>query len=196
MTRIAKIEVADWNPELRDLVHGEELPPIARSMFNVLAHRPKIAKAFVELFGAFKADQTLPDRLVELVRLRMAFHNQCRTCMSIRYQAGIDDGVTEDLVCSLEKPMEAPNLTEAEKAALAYTDRFFNNHLSIDDREMGKLREHFTEGQLVELNVWLAMGGFGKMAAVMDMTEVLPTHFQDKEAEVLTPWNSPHVVLA
>jgi alkylhydroperoxidase family enzyme len=115
--------------------------------------------------------------------------------MSIRYKDGVDDGVTEDLVCSLEKPMEAPDLTGQERAALAYTDRYFNNHLSIDDSHMDALREHFTEGQLVELNVRLAMSGFGKMAAVFDMTEVLPKHFQDKSAGQLTPWNAPHVVV-
>ncbi len=195
MSRIQKIAVKDWDGGLRDMVRGEDLPDITRTTFDILAHRPGIAKAFASLFGAFKAEQTLSNRLVELVRLRMAFHNQCRTCMSIRYQDGLDDGVTEALVCSLEKPAEASELTEAERAALAYTDLFFTNHLAIDDSEMDKLRRHFSEGQLVELNIWLAMGGFGRMAAVLDMTEVLPAHFQDKTVNTLTPWNAPHVVV-
>jgi alkylhydroperoxidase family enzyme len=195
MSSIAKIDVSDWDPELRELTHGQHLPPAARSVLNILAHRPAIAKAFVQLFGAFKAEQTLPERLVELVRLRMAYHNQCRTCMAIRYQHAIDDGLTEDLVCELEKPKEAPNLSSAERAALEYTDRFFTDHLSIDAHRMNCLREHFSEGQLVELNVWLAMGGFGKMAAVFDMVEDLPDHFQDKSAGKIAPWSSPHVVV-
>ncbi|KKC25234.1 hypothetical protein WP12_15000 [Sphingomonas sp. SRS2] len=180
---------------MRATIGADALPPIARSVFNILAHRPNIAKAFAALFSAFKADQTLPDRLVELVRLRMAFHNQCRTCMAIRYQDGIDDGVTEDLVCSLEKPTEAPDLSAAERAALAYTDRFLTDHLSINDSHMNNLREHFTEGQLVELNFWLAMGGFGRMAAVFDMLEDLPAHFQETTSDHLAPWSSPHVVV-
>jgi hypothetical protein len=36
--------------------------------------------------------------------------------MAIRYKDGQEDGITEDLVCSLEKPMEADNLSDAEKA--------------------------------------------------------------------------------
>ena len=196
MSRISKIDVADWDAELRELTQGDSLPPAIRSGLSILAHRPNFAKAFVRLFAAFKVDQTLPDRLIELVRLRIAFHNQCRTCMAIRYQAGIDDGVTEDLVCSLEKPAEAPGLTAAERAALAYADRFCTNHLSIDDNCMNELREHFSEDQLAELTMWLAMSGFGKMAAVFDMVEDLPTFFQDKSVSKMAPWSSPHVVVA
>ena len=33
--------------------------------------------------------------------------------MAIRYKDGQEDGITEDLVCSLEKPMEAENLSDA-----------------------------------------------------------------------------------
>ncbi|MGE3746914.1 MAG: carboxymuconolactone decarboxylase family protein [Sphingomonadaceae bacterium] len=196
MSRIAKIDVAKWDPDLRALVKGDAMPAVTKSLFEIIAHCPQTAKAFVHMFAAIKAESTLSPRLLELMRLRIAFHNQCRTCMSIRYQDGLDDGVTEDLVCSLEKPMEATDLTVAERAALAFTDRFMNNHLSIDDSHFDALRAHFNETQLVELNLRLAMSGFGKMAAVLDMVEVLPEHFQDKSAERLTPWNAPHVVVA
>ena len=39
--------------------------------------------------------------------------------MAVRYEEGVDDGVTEALVCSLERPSEAPDLSEAERAAIA-----------------------------------------------------------------------------
>ena len=32
--------------------------------------------------------------------------------MAIRYQSAVDDGLTETMVCSLEKPQDAPDLTE------------------------------------------------------------------------------------
>ena len=70
---------------------------------------------------------------MELVRLRIAFFNQCRSCMAIRYTDAVNDGVTEDLVCSLEKPAEAANLTAAEKAAIDFGERMATDHLSIDD---------------------------------------------------------------
>src|SRR3546814_20367163 len=84
-----------------------------------------------------------------LVRLRIAFHNQCRSCMAIRYRDAVAAGVDETLVCSLERPAEAPALTAAERLALDYADRFATDHLSIDDAIYEPLREHFYEGQQI-----------------------------------------------
>ena len=133
---------------------------------------------------------------MELVRLRIAFHNQCRSCMAIRYRKAVDAGVTEDLVCSLKKPMEAPNLTSAEKAALKYADQFATDHYSIDDMVFDNLRKYFSEGQLVELAAWVAFCvGFGRFGAVLDMVEELPEAFRDKSMDKVTPWSGEPVIV-
>ncbi len=130
----------------------------------MFAHRPTIAKGIMALRGGIAAGWSLTQRLKELVRLRVAFHNQCRSCMAIRYRDAVDEGVDEDLVCSLENPPEAPDLTDAEKAAIAYADKFAINHLAIDDAEFEKLRQYFSEGQLVEMGAWVAFCvGFGRL---------------------------------
>ena len=53
--------------------------------------------------------------------------------MAVRYPGALADGLTEDLVCSLEKPYEAPDLTEAERAAIRYGELLATDHLGIDD---------------------------------------------------------------
>src|SRR5437879_344128 len=93
-------------------------------VFGILAHRPEAAKALGDCIDALWASGTLPERLKELLRIRIAFHNQCRSCMAIRFSAGIDEGVTDELVCSLERPDEAPDLSDAERAALRFADLF------------------------------------------------------------------------
>ena len=118
--------------------------------------------------------------MIELVRLRVAFHNQCRSCMAIRYPDALADGLTEDLVCSLEKPMEADDLTDAEKLAIRYGELFATNHLAIGDDFYDQLREHFTEAQIVELGLNVALFvGVGRLSATWDMIEELPDRFQD-----------------
>ncbi|WP_156677839.1 carboxymuconolactone decarboxylase family protein [Sphingomonas profundi] len=195
MSRIAKIDAADWDPELRAMFRADEATPLEQGTMRMFAHRPAIAKGLIALGAGIKADRTLPERLIELVRLRIAFHNQCRSCMAIRYRDAQEDGVDETLVCSLEKPMEAPDLTDAEKVALRYADRFATDHLSIGDALFADLRRHFDEGQIVELASWVAFCvGFGRLGAVMDMTEELPEAFQDKTAPV-TPWRNEAVVV-
>jgi alkylhydroperoxidase family enzyme len=121
----------------------------------IFAHRPESQRLLGELLSSFGAGATgtLPPRLLELCRLRIAFWNQCRSCMSLRYMPDIVD---EDLVCSLERPEEGDDLSDAEKAALRYADLLASNHLAIDESVYADLREHFDEGQIVELGMYRA----------------------------------------
>jgi AhpD family alkylhydroperoxidase len=157
---------------------------------QVYAQADHLIGPYLTFMAALRTESRLPGRLVELLRLRVAFHNQCRSCMAIRYSTGLDDGVTEGLVCSLEKPAEAADLTAAEKAALAYADRLATDHLSIGDETFEALREHFDVGQTME--ICLQVGtfvGYGRVAASLAMTDDLPEDYADPTAE-LAPWRT------
>jgi len=161
---------------------------------GILAHRPEAARGLGEFTSGLKQHGTLPPRLVELVRLRIAFHNQCRSCMALRYTDAIEDGLTEDLVCSLERPAEAADLTEAERVALRFADLFATNHLAIDDALYDELRQHFTEGELVELGLHCALDvGIGRLAATWRVVDHLPEAFH--RDGVVTPWGQDGLVV-
>jgi alkylhydroperoxidase family enzyme len=154
-------------------------------------------QAMIAFEGQLKANRQLPERLIELVRLRIAFWNQCRPCMSIRYGDAVDDGLTEDLVCSLEKPSVSDGLTAAEQVAVLFADRFASDHLSIDDELKMRLAEHFDAGEIAELGMHAAFfTGFGRMGAVFDSGEELPVGPRRADGQRLTPWgvNEPIVV--
>ena len=153
MSRLAKIAVQDWDPELRGLTAADTASAIEIGPLQIFAHRPQIAKAIVGLGVALKTSSTLTERLMEIVRLRIAFHNQCRSCMAIRYRNAVSDGVDETLVCAIEQPSSG-DFTARERAALKFADLFANDHLAIDEAVYDGLRQHFTEGQLVELGSW------------------------------------------
>jgi AhpD family alkylhydroperoxidase len=195
MTRLSKIPVENWDPELRAMTRADGATPLEQGMTRVLAHSPAVAKAVIVFGGTLFQNTALPRRLIELIRLRVAFHNQCRSCMAVRYQSAIDDGLTENLVCSLEKPFEAPDLTEAEKAAVAYADISSTDHFSIDDQTYADLRRHFSEAEIVELGAFIAYFiGFGRFAASMDMIEELPQGFQEKQGKT-APWSQEAVLV-
>jgi len=195
MSRIEKLQPEQWDPELREMTHADSATDLEQGLMRMFAHCPGQAKGLAMFGGALKINRTLPDRLVELVRLRVAFHNQCKSCMAIRYQDGLNDGVTEDLVCSLENPPTADDLTDAEKAAIAYGEAFATHHLTIDDATYDGLRQHFSEAQVVELGMTVAFFvGFGRLAATWNMVEELPEGFQ-ADATTLTPWNEEAIVV-
>jgi AhpD family alkylhydroperoxidase len=194
MTRVAKLAPTDWDPRLRAAMKPEDRSEIEQGMIRFLAHCPDQVLGMMQFAGALKVHRQLPEKLVELVRLRVAFFNQCRSCMAIRYTDALEDGVTEDLVCSLERPQEAENLTPAEKAAIRFGEAMATDHLRINEAMYAGLREHFSEAEIVELGMTCAFFvGFGRLAATLHMVEELPDAF--RREGVVAPWGEERVVV-
>lgn len=194
MARLTKLSPEQWDPELREMTRPETASDLEQGLTRFFAHTPKIAKGLFGFGGALKMNRTLPEKLIELVRLRVAFFNQCRSCMAIRYTGPLNDGCTEDLVCSLERPEEAENLTPAEKIAIKYGELMATDHLRIDDAIYEELRKYYTEPQIVELGMNVAFFvGFGRLAATYHMVEELPEAFQTQAT--VAPWNNEHIVV-
>ena len=191
---MARIESSDAFAGVNtvDLGQGDRINlGVAGIMFRL----PEVAAAVGGATAAVRETGALSPRLMELVRLRIAFHNQCRSCMSVRYQSAIDDGLTEDAVCSLERPAEAPDLTDAERSALRFADLFATNHLAIDDAVYDDLRQHFSEDQLVALGLHCALCvGLGRLAATWHVVDDLPEEFRADSDTRLAPWHANSVV--
>jgi AhpD family alkylhydroperoxidase len=195
MSRISPSE-AFANADLGDLGQGDR---INLGVAAIMTRRPEVAQALGGLTAALRSSGTLSPRLLELVRLRIAFHNQCRSCMAVRYQSALDDGLTEGAVCSLEQPAspkaEADDLTDAERTALRFADLFATNHLAIDDAIYDELRGHFTEDELVELGLNCAVAvGIGRLTATWDVVEDVPDAFRSDSDALVAPWVSGAVV--
>lgn len=192
MSRIEKLAPDQWDARLVAAIQPDNLTDLEQGLTRYFAHCPEQALGLMGFGGALKRNRTLSDRLVELVRLRVAFFNQCRSCMAIRYSDAVADGVTEGLVCSLERPQEAGNLSAAEKAAIRYGELMATDHLAIDDAVYAELRQHFSEAQIVELGMTVAFFvGFGRLAATYHMVEELPEAF--KTAETIAPWGADKI---
>jgi AhpD family alkylhydroperoxidase len=189
VSRIAKLAPDQWDARLVAAIQPDNLTDLEQGLTRYFAHCPEQALGLMGFGGALKRNRSLPERLVELVRLRIAFFNQCRSCMAIRYSDAVADGVTEGLVCSLERPQEAENLSAAEKAAIRYGELMATDHLAIDDAVYADLRQHFSEAQIVELGMTVAFFvGFGRLAATYHMVEELPEAF--RTAETIAPWGA------
>jgi len=192
VSRIEKLPPDQWDARLVAAIQPDNLTDLEQGLTRYFAHCPEQALGLMGFGGALKRNRSLPERLVELVRLRVAFFNQCRSCMAIRYSDAVADGVTEGLVCSLERPQEAENLSAAEKAAIRYGELMATDHLAINDAVYAELRQHFSEAQIVELGMTVAFFvGFGRLAATWHMVEELPEAF--RTAETIAPWGADKI---
>ncbi len=195
MARLDQIQAQDWPDEMKDMIKPELLTDLEQGLMRYFAHAPELVKGLAAFSGGLKANRTLPEKLVELVRLRVAFFNQCRSCMAIRYTDALNDGLTEDLVCSLEKPAEADNLTDAEKAAIRFGELMATDHLRIDDAVYAELKKYYSQAQIVELGMIVAFFvGFGRLAATFHMVDELPDAFRETEDEI-APWGNEAIVV-
>ena len=177
MSRVRALDRQEFDPELR--ARTGPLAEVELGHLRILAHSPKAALAFIAFIGGVNDGSVLPRRLVELVRLRIAFHNQCPHCMAIRFQDAVQEGLSETLVCSLEKPEEAADLDARERAALEYADLVATNHFAVDQSTFARLREHFSEREIVELGVYVAIFvGFGRVTAGWAFTDDLPERYR------------------
>ena len=67
------LTIETMDPELREMTGADHTP---FSMGEILGYQPEIAKALIRFQASIKKHRTLPDKLVELVRLRIAFYSQ------------------------------------------------------------------------------------------------------------------------
>ena len=177
MSRISFVPTSEWSEDLRTFVAADSATELELGITRMLAHAPELAMGLLGFGGSMTTKRTLPERLIELLRLRVAFHNQCRSCMAIRYRAANAD-ISEAEVCSLEQPQEAESLDDRERLAVELGDRFACDHLSIDEVFFEQLKILFSEAEIVELLMHCALYvGVGRLAAVLDMTEDLPEGF-------------------
>ena len=180
MTRITMLTPDQLDPELRRLSRADDRTPLELGLTRIFGHQPEMAKGLSEFAASLKENRTLPPRMIELVRLRVAFHNQCRSCMAIRYPDALADGLTEDLVCSLEKPMEADDLNEAEKhrhplrrAVRHQPPRHRRRLLRPAARALHRAGDRRARPQRA------LFVGVGRLSATWDMIEELPDRFQE-----------------
>jgi len=132
MARVATLPLSEWRSDLREMVGGDAATIVEQGLMRVLSHNPDLAKGVLGFGTCLYQSTSLSRRLVELVRLRVAFHNQCRSCMAIRYADAVADGLSEDLVCSLAKPHEADNLSDAEKSAIRFGELMASTRMRPD----------------------------------------------------------------
>src|SRR3984957_14064805 len=136
---------------------------------QIWAHRPAVAAAWLSALEEMHLRSCLPERLRELVRLRIAGITTCQACMVARKS---DTVTEEDLACLSD---EHPRFTAAERAALRYAELFAGDHFAIDEALFTRVAQHLNTDQVVELNRYCAlMLAGGRMTYVQRGYEEAP----------------------
>ncbi len=149
-----------------------ELPPGDQpEIVRVWGLRPEMGSAVQGLSYAVYSQSQLPARVREAARMRIAELNDCAVCRGWRIPELAEQGVTEELYAHVSDP-ESGDYSAPERLAIEYAERFALDHRSIDDTFFARLREHFTDPEILDLTIcvgnWLA---FGRLTMILDLDE-------------------------
>jgi len=77
--------------------------------------------------------------------------------MDVRHAVGVKAGVPAEKLADVLQYRGDPRFSEREQAALEFCERTTRDDLEVSDECMARLREHFSEPEIVELAF---IGGF------------------------------------
>ena len=149
-----------------ELPEGDQ-PEIVR----VWGLRPEMGEAVQGLSYAVYSKSSLPARVREAARMRIAHLNDCAVCRGWRIPQLAGEGVTEELYAHVDDPDQG-DYSAQERLAIEFAERFALDHRSLDDTFFVRLREHFSDPEILDLTIcvgnWLA---FGRLTMVLDLDE-------------------------
>ncbi|MBT4908190.1 MAG: carboxymuconolactone decarboxylase family protein [Rhodospirillaceae bacterium] len=128
-----------------------------------MAHRPPIFKAFVELAAAtFKEYGNVTPGLKALVGNIASKTAGCSYCMSHTASNAMRPGYDTDeaKVAVVWEYETNPIFSDAERAALEFAQCAASVPNLVTEDHIARLREHFTDAEVVEINAVVAFYGF------------------------------------
>jgi uncharacterized peroxidase-related enzyme len=146
-----------------DPANNETLAEIERktgpnNFYRAMAHKPDVLAAFPKVYGAVMGAGTLDRKLKEMVYLAVSTVNECKYCTAAHLKGASKAGLTERDIEDIESETNQ-NFTPAEQTALHYA-REMTRACADEFGTREHLKEFFSEDQLVELTLVIAMANF------------------------------------
>jgi uncharacterized peroxidase-related enzyme len=152
MSRIPTITYEQADPAAQEIFdHYNKERGNVPNMFRTVAHRPEILRTMIAHFRAVMETGTVGAKLKELVIVRTSQLNQCEYCLNSHTQLARRHGWSDEQIADLANFRTRSDFSPREKAALELAERETLDSNSIDDEFWASLRQHFDEGEIIEL---------------------------------------------
>jgi len=172
LSRLPLPEPETLSPYLHTAYESAEEDSSGRNVVRAFGHAPEMMETYLTQFyypwhTSSAPGARLSPRLKELVRLRIATLNGCVTCKAARLAA---DTVAEVEALGIDDYAGSEDYSPSEKAAVWFAEMLAVDHHSITDQHIAELREHYDDGEIVELMMMAGQYiGFGRMLAVLQL---------------------------
>ena len=89
-----------------------------------------------------------------------------------------EQGVTEEMYAHVGEHRDHPEYSGAEQIAIEYAERFALAHLELDDEFFARLREHFSDADILDLTICIAdFLAFGRLTEVLRLDQECSLEF-------------------
>ncbi len=146
-----------------------DLPPgDGDELLRLYALSPTMGAAAGNFSSAVYTDTSLPTRVREAARIRIADVNRCMVCLDTRTTSD-PDSLSEEEYLGMADWRSLTTLSPREAMAAEFAERFATDHLNMDDDFWERARTLFTDQELFELGVCCASWvGLGRVTQVFD----------------------------
>jgi alkylhydroperoxidase family enzyme len=130
--------------------------------------RPEMAVGVGAFSEAVYGHTTLPPREREAARWTIALINHCAVCQNTRSKDAADQHIDEGFYAEVAGWHSSTVLSDRERMAAEFAQRFANDHLLMDDELWSRARALFSDEELADLTICCALWlGTGRAMAVM-----------------------------
>jgi len=130
--------------------------------------RPKMAAGMGALSEAVYGNSQLSVREREAARWTIALLNDCAVCQDTRARDGDKVGADEPFYAEVTDWRASTSLSERERAAAEFGERFALDHLAMDDEFWSRMHAVYAEEELADLTICCGMFlGMGRTLAVV-----------------------------
>jgi alkylhydroperoxidase family enzyme len=118
---------------------------------RLMARRLPLMLGIGGLYGAIEWFGTIDSQLRALLNVQVATLYRMPYWMDIRHAVGVKMGVSAEKLADVLTYRESPRFSERERAALQFCERITRDDLEVSEECLARVREHFTEAEIVEL---------------------------------------------
>jgi len=150
------------NPEAQEMAdfYQETLGFTPNSLMTMM-RRPRIARAFLEMNQAVMENK---GRVTSALKRQLAYLSSmtagCRYCEAHAVRAAVRYGSEEDKLQHIWEYQSYPAFSDAERAVFDFAVAASSIPNAVDDQVAENLRQHWDEGEIVEILGVVALFGY------------------------------------
>jgi alkylhydroperoxidase family enzyme len=148
----------------RQPARGSGIEPV-----EVWACRPKMMSGMGKFQQAVRKGRSVDGRLKNLVELKGAQMIGCEFCVDLGSQICRNSGFSDDELLALPRYRQSEKFTEREKTALDYAVAVMRTPVEVTDELFARMKEHFSDEQMVELTALLALVNLDRFNAAFEI---------------------------